>query len=142
MFLEKFNDISKLLVFESSNGTVNQIDNNGEKCNGIGDVRNGNTYVIFVEKSHLYLQINMTRLNLSENEVFIKYYHHENQTFVRINITHEAILEIDYPAWWTEEDLGPAAFGMDDDDDHDILAYLKMMLSTQKSKAGLINKYS
>jgi hypothetical protein len=144
MLLEKFNDRFNIIIFDELTGKCLVNDKNDKKVTGIGDQVGDGLVAMFVSDKQLYLMVKSRIFNICKDKIEIVYKHDGiGSTQVSIIENGEEVLELLYPSWWVRrKTIRPAGLGQGDDEEEDFLAYVKLMISAEKRKEHLLNKYS
>jgi hypothetical protein len=142
MILEKFNNRSVCIDYDQTNGSGMLHPRSQEKFSGIGDEFQNGFVALFVLDGKLFFQIKGSAFDFSGSNLTLDYFHSDDVTNVCIEDSGKEVFSIQYPAWWSKQASVPVGIGMDDDDEQDFFAYIKLMIGADSRKRHLIRKYT
>ncbi|MGN6649410.1 hypothetical protein [Trinickia sp.] len=144
MWLEKFNHYGTFIDFDPNKISWLEASSpqNGAKAIGVCDLLGDTVVAMACLSGELYLFIGRERFSLQDPGVRLTYEHNENgtTTFSVSGSNHSA--GITYRSWWIGAGAGVAAFGSSSDEDEDVCAYIRFMMSVETRRKHLVQKYA
>jgi hypothetical protein len=143
MLLAEFNVFGNCIDFQPETTNIQTVQCSPELLSGFfTKVDSGKHAFIFKKENSLFIQIGNERWEINKN--LSSSYKHQDQGKTTFTIQHnnKIVFQHTYPSWWIETKASSIpALGTAPDEEEDFFAYAHFLISTPKTREGIIGAW-